>query len=391
MQRTTLIVAAFMGFASAAFSVPTVPQDDAQVIERVRERPLDANARELRTMRQALSKNPQDITLATRMARRYIEEARSQADPRFLGYAQASLNPWWSQPRPPDAVLVLRATIRQSTHDFDSALADLSQVLKTAPANGQAWLTRATILQVKGEYTEAQRSCEPLEKLAPLFISATCSAGIAAMTGQAEQSYKRLREIAQSNPAASEAEKIWVETALAEIATRLDLRAQAEQHFKRAMQSGAADPYLKSAYADFLLDLARPAEVVRLLAADTRIDGLLLRLALAEQVLGTPTAENRIAQLRARFDAANARGDRVHQREEARLHTQLLKDPRTGLRLAQANWDVQKEPADARVLLEAALAASEPAQAKPVVAWMRKNQVEDANLTRLVRRIEQLR
>lgn len=388
-----LILAALFnaGVASVACSAPYVPQDGAEVLERLRERPLDASARELRALRQALARDPHNVALAARIARRYIEEARAQADPRFLGYAQAALSLWWSQARPPDAVLVLRATIRQSNHDFDSALADLSQVLKTAPMNGQAWLTRATILQVKGEYAEAERSCEPLAKLAPAFVSATCMAGVASMTGSAEKSYRQLHETLQKNVTASDAEKIWVETALAEIATRLDLRAQAEQHFKRALQYGAADPYLKGAYADFLLDAGRPAEVVRLLAADTRVDGLLLRLALAERALGTPQAAAHIANLRARFDAASARGDRVHQREEARFNTHLLGEPAAGLRLAQANWGVQKEPADARVLLEAVSAAGEWAAARPVIDWMRKNKVEDANLERLVRRIEQAR
>lgn len=388
-----LIVAALLGtaIASTALSAPYVPRDDAEVLERLRERPLDAVAGELRAMRQALARDPQNVALATRTARRYIEEARARADPRFLGYAQAALLPWWSQARPPDAVLVLRATIRQSNHEFDSALADLSQVLKAAPMNGQAWLTRATILQVKGEYAEAERSCEPLVKLAPPFVSATCMAGVTSMTGQARESYRRLRAVLEGNPAASDAEKIWVETALAEVATRLDLRAQAEHHFKRALQSGAADPYLKGAYADFLLDAGRPTEVVRLLAGDTRIDGLLLRLALAEHALGASGTAGRIANLRARFDAAGARGDRVHQREEARFNTHLLGEPAVGLRLAQANWAVQKEPADARVMLEAAIAAGEPAAARPIIDWMRKNRVEDANLERLAQRIVQTR
>jgi predicted Zn-dependent protease len=390
MRAMTLAAAALMCVSVAAsFGAPYVPKDGSEVLERLRDRPLDTSARELRTLRQALGRDPDNISIATRMARRYIEESRAQGDPRFLGYAQAALRPWWTLSRPPDAVLVLRATIRQSNHEFESALGDLSQVLKTSPANGQAWLTRATILQVKGEYVEAERSCEPLARLAPQFVSATCVAGIESMTGQAEKSYRSLQEVTQRNPAGSDAETVWMETALAEIATRLDLRSAAEGHFKRALQRDAADPYLKAAYADFLLDAGRPGEVVRLLSADARIDGLLLRLALAQQALGSPDAARNVANLQARFDAARARGDRVHQREEARFNTQLLKQPREALRLAQANWTVQKEPADARVLVEAALAAGERAAAQPVVDWMRKNKVQDAALQRLIRRIEQ--
>lgn len=384
-----LLIVVLEAFVSrASWAAPTVPADGSVVLERLRERPLDAAARELRALRRELALAPTDVALATRVARRYIEESRQQADPRFLGYAQAALSPWWSLPQPPIPVLVLRATIRQSSHHFDDALADLSQVLKAAPTNGQAWLTRATILQVKGDYDEAARSCQQLSQLAPPYITATCLAGVASMTGQADAGYQLLLRTLEQNPAASAAERVWIETALAEIATRLDRRTAAQGHFTRALQNNAQDPYLKGAYADFLLDAGRPQEVIRLLTADTRIDALLLRLALAEQALGAPELQARIATLRSRFDAARARGDRVHQREEARFQTELMKQPAEALKLAQANWAVQKEPADARIFLEAALAAGDRKAAQPVIHWMDVNKVEDAALSRLVQRLQ---
>lgn len=387
----TIVIALMAGGSLAPHSraAPFVPQTGTEVLERLRDRPLDASARELRQLRAELARDPQNLALATRMARRYIEEGRTQGDPRYLGYAQAALRPWWAQPQPPTPVLVLRATIRQSNHEFDAALEDLARVLKAAPNSGQAWLTRATVLQVRGEYAEAARSCEQLSRLAPEFVTATCLAGVASMTGQAETSYRLLVRTLQSMPSASPAEKVWIETALAEIAVRLGRQDAAESHFKQAFKSSTPDPYLKGAYADFLLDAGRPAEVVRLLAADARVDGLLLRLALAEQALGASELPARVANLQARFDAARARGDRVHMREEARFYSELRKQPAEALRLAQANWVVQKEPADARVLLEAALAASDRAAAQPVLDWMRENKVEDAALARLAQRLQQ--
>jgi hypothetical protein len=61
--------------------------------------------------------------------------------------------------------------------------------------------------------------------------------------------------------------------------------------------------------------------------------------------------------LGARFDASRARGDVVHRREEARYWLSLRDDPSRAHALAKANWDVQKEPWDARILREAADAA----------------------------------
>ena len=88
-------------------------------------------------------------------------------------------------------------------------------------------------------------------------------------------------------------------------------------------------------------------------------------------------------QLRDRFTASRLRGDRVHLREEARFALHLLNDPATALKLAQENWLVQKEPADARILLEAGLAAHDAAAASGVKDWLEISRVEDVQLSRL--------
>jgi hypothetical protein len=63
------------------------------------------------------------------------------------------------------------------------------------------------------------------------------------------------------------------------------------------------------------------------------------------------------AELAARFDATRRRGDTVHRREEARYALEVENDPARALGLARANFAVQKEPADARLLADAARAA----------------------------------
>ena len=52
-------------------------------------------------------------------------------------------------------------------------------------------------------------------------------------------------------------------------------------------------------------------------------------------------------------DVFVARGERVHLREEARFRLRLLDDAQAALPLAEENWQIQKEPADSRLLDEA--------------------------------------
>jgi len=368
---------------------PFVPASDNQVLERLRTTPLTLADRELRALRAQNRQHPDDLATALDVARRLIEKSRTEADPRHLGYAESALGLWWDEPQPPIEVLLLRATIKQSQHDFTNALADLELVIRLASRNGQAWLTRATILTVMGQYSEARRACLSLAQVAPGFVALTATASVICLNGESERGLVLLRNTLAGNSAASVTEKLWALTVMAEVATRRGQAADAEEYFKRASALGRRDPYLLGAYADFLLDQGRARDAANLLENETRADGLLLRLALTESALvpRPPDFDAHVATLRARFEAGHLRGETVHQREEARFNLHLLKQPQPALRLAQANWQVQREPADARILLEAALAAGDPAAAKPALDFIRTNRLEDVALTKLANQL----
>jgi hypothetical protein len=114
---------------------------------------------------------------------------------------------------------------------------------------------------------------------------------------------------------------------------------------------------------------------------------LLLRYALALHSLHDPDAAVEIDALAQRFAAAAMRADTVHQREHSRFALQLQNNPQEALRIAELDWAVQKEPADVRVYLEAAVAANDPAAAAPVLQWLKQNNVEDAALTPLLAKL----
>jgi len=373
---------------SVASAEPYRPTDDTQVLERLSFKATDPVARELDTLRTDLRRNPRNLESAVELATRYIEQGRSEGDPRFLGQAQAVLSPWWSEPTPPPAALLLRATIRQNAHEFNEALADLDKVLATQPTNAQAWLTKASILQVQARYDDARRACQRLARLAASHVLLGCLGDIAGVTGQSAKSRELLREVFY-NPGLSGRERIWIATILAETAARTGAIREAEESFTDAFKVGIKDQYVLGAYADFLLDQHRYQDVMSLLQSETRADGLLLRLALAEQALKSPSFRRHTAELDARFAAARERGTTVHVREEARFTLILQHDAQRALPLAQTNWNVQREPADARILLESALAAGNRSAAQPVLDWMKSTRVEDFHLQQLAKQIQE--
>ncbi|MFZ6741922.1 hypothetical protein ACO0LC_01675 [Undibacterium sp. JH2W] len=364
-----------------AQATPFIPGSGKQVLEQLPAR-TDPAQREFAQLRKRLAEKPGDVLLAAQLTQAYINAARNDGDPRYLGYAQAVLKPWWSLPNPPVTVLVLRATILQSTHQFPQALADLNSVLKQDRNNAQAWLTRATVLQVQGQFAQAKASCMHLYPLAPELVTLTCLHNIGSLNGDAANSYlalgtayKKYQQDAD-NDAGS---KIWVSTLLAEMAARLGDARAADSWYQTALALATPDSYLLASYADFLLDQQRPSEIIKLLKDKTRVDALLLRYALALQAQKSPLLAGQISLLDQRFDAAVLRGDTVHQREQARYELHLKKHPAVALKLAQSNWDIQKETADLRILLEAA-AAHKPQAAAPALAWLKKNKLQDLTL-----------
>jgi len=373
---------ASLSIAVGASAAPYLPTDDAQVLEHLPGRNT-TQYRELKALQSAAARQPEDLSRAAPLAAAYIRASRTEGDPRFLGYAQAALGLWWKDPNAPTQALVLRATILQSSHQFDAAVADLDRVSQRDPRNAQAALTRATVLTVQGKYAQARKDCDHLFAMAPQIYATICVAAIDSVTGKSAAAYESLQQALTSLPRTDGTALAWGETLLGEIAHRRNDPA-AERHFRAAMNAAGRDIYLLGAYADWLLDQRRPADVVALLQNETRVDALLLRLALAQKMLNRPEAAASIETLRARFDASHARGDTVHQRENARFEFALGNDPRSALPYALANWQVQREPADIRILAEAAVATNDVAGFAQVKRWLAETRLEYGALTVLV-------
>ncbi len=370
----TIALIVFGGSAHSLRAAPFVPNEDAQVLERLAERNTP-QYRQLKVLQAALARAPGDMSRATALAAAHIRIARQEGDPRYLGYAQSALAPWWRDPNAPTPVLVLRATIRQSLHDFDAAVADLGTALRREPWNAQALLTRATVLTVQGKYADARADCATLAQAAREIYVIVCIAAIDSVTGKARLAADSLTRALSMLPRNDAATRAYAETMLGEIAHRLG-DASAQAHFAAALQADPRDLYLIGAYSDWLLDQARPADVVPLVIKETRVDPLVLRLGLAQQALQRPEAAATIGALRAQFDASRARGDVVHRREEARFELHLDRNPGKALALARDNWRVQREPADLRILAQAAAATSDADALATVRRWLAETGLE---------------
>ena len=392
----TLSVTFWVTFAlltTEVHAAPFVPASDLTILERLSTTPGESARlnQSTRAMRATLARDPKNVDLAVRMAQLYVSRSRSESDPRLLGQAQAALGTWWSQAEPPVPVLLLRATIRQSLHDFSNALRDLDQAVRREPGNAQAWLTLATVQQVTGNLAGAADSCRKVAPLAPPLIGITCLASIDGSQGRAAKAYDALNNAMVASGATgrdSGGVRGWALTLQAELAERLARPAEAERLYLASLAIDPTDAYTVAAYADFLIDAGRAADVLKLIPADTRGDVLLLRRAIAAKLAGAVDAAQLAQELGQRFNASRARGDRVHLREEARFELAVKSDPNNSLVLARDNWGVQKEPLDARIALEAAIAARQPKAVADVLAWIESTQLQGEKLAQLAAQLK---
>lgn len=133
------------GWAGHAGATVVTPTRDDEVIETLPA--VSANRAEDRRLRQQLGANPGDAAVAVQLARRYLDHARKEGDPRYAGRALAALQAWPTADAAPDEVLLLLATLQQFLHDFDASARNLERLVKRQPRLRWPWGRRRRLLR----------------------------------------------------------------------------------------------------------------------------------------------------------------------------------------------------------------------------------------------------
>jgi tetratricopeptide (TPR) repeat protein len=368
-------------------TTPYTPANAAVVLQLVPPT-TDPRVRHFERLRVDLRQHPDDADKAVALAIAYIDYGRSTGDARFLGLAMAVIQPAMQQPVPPISVLLVHATIQQSRHFFDDSRTELLQILKRAPDNAQAWLILSSIATLQGDDPLANDACVHLANASSDLMGIICTASLRSVTGHVEQAYALMSMVENPGPKAPPAIRAWIEGLMADTAARIGKPALADAHYKSALQFAPGDNFLLADYGEFLLDQGRANEAIALVQGDRQSDTSFLVLVSAENALGLPAAKADAAEMDARFQSMDQRGDHLFLREQSSYMLHVKHDPADALVLAQQDWKVQRAPKDVRAYLEAALAEHNPATAKPALDFIAKTHLSDITIDPLVAQVQ---
>lgn len=364
------LVGVICPLVAAASERDFTPTDRADVIEKLAPRgaPLSAMT---------------DPALAARAARDAISLAREQADPRFLGRAQAILARWWDQPHATPEIATLQATILQNRHEFGAARQVLKRVLTqpASPALAQAWLTLASLDRLEANYPAALAACAQVARSGAAFHAQACSAETLSLQGKraiAQQSFDQL--MAKAPDAGTQA---WILSLYAEHLERIGDNDLALRQYLSSLQL-APDVYTALAAADLLLHRGEAARAIAVLAGQPDSDAILIRRTHARKLLKDPAWLKLDALLKERFAALDARADEqaAHARERALYHLWIDGDKPAALRFAQLNLAQQREPVDWWLALKSAEQAGQARDIAGLLEALRQTGLQDVRLTR---------
>jgi len=374
MRYKNVLVLLGLLHVTAIGAKPYIPESKTNVLLEVSQQQDGIIAALTRRIQQ----DKDDLATVNELAAAYIGLARKNADPRYFGYAKALLIPYVSAVsihKDNIGLLLNWADIQQTLHQFDAATNTLDRIVLLDPKTPRAHLMRASIRQVKGDYRGALTDCTALIGQTSMLVITSCITQIKGNTGALEMSYKTLSQQLFRHQYDDNPEKSWAFSILADMAMRLGKTKAADRYFRQALAFQTEDYFVLAAYADFLLLSGNNKAVIQLLSDYLFVDALLLRYCIANQRPDRPESavkndhNRRVIELESRYLAGEKRGNLGHLKDRALFLLKLKFDPVAALQLASLNWQTNKEPVDALVLLECALANSDYEVLASLRAW----------------------
>ena len=366
------LLAAITAAAQAAAGDRFVPADPRFIVADVRQAVPDAALRALIGRWRA---HPADEVASVALAQGFLERARRLREPMFVGRAEAVLATVVARKSASTTAQRLYAETLQYRHDFSAAEALLGTVLGAAPTDSAARAQRASLRLVRGDFAGARADCARLLAGggAGQAIALACLAQVHAASNRLEQG-RALLAAYPAPPARDAALRAYWLTVRGELFERANQLDRAIADYGAALTLEPQNDSIRATLADALLARGERHDARELLNVERPGLALLVRRAAC-----TSGAEREALrkQSAAWLALEAARGDSIHAREAALLALDGG-DAQAALASAQANFRMQKELTDVRLLARSAVAAHDARARQQLEQWLRSTGYRDA-------------
>jgi tetratricopeptide (TPR) repeat protein len=329
----------------------------------------------LRKLRAALQKDPRNETLAVQYVEQCLRLQEQTADDRLPALAMSALGPWWTESTAPIRIRLFKAILLQRRHDFAGAQRELEELLQIRPNDSEILRFRCAIFLVQGKYEQARSLSFRLLQTGSSPFTFALLANLASLSGNTDSAVallaKQLQAVENKYPAEETAAAF---STLGELCERSGNYEQAAEAHAKALTLQPLNLFYRAALADCHLRAGKVGEVIPLLRTRTDIPMMLqLRYVEALKQMEHPDFPAERLKLRQYFSLLREEGNTIHQRELARYLSRIEGDHAKAFEAARNNWNLQKEPVDAELLLEAAQGAKQLNRADEVTGWILKH------------------
>lgn len=353
----------------------------------------------LRALDKAWRAQPQNLPAALAYARAVFTLGLTEGDLRWYGSAKASLTPWWTAADLPAEAYFLRGLVKQGFHDFQEGLQDINRAIALEPARAEFWSWRFALHLLLADMTAAQKDIDEIGRLFGSEEAQVYRAVLFYRTGQPLPAVALLSQAIRSVNHQDASSQDWLGFHLGEAHRVAGQPAKALAVWGQRLKASPQSHLIRLSLADLLNQQGQYRQALTIATSATgggnvqnntasMTDALLMQAVLASRGLKDPDERRLASQLEARLQSQALRQEALIERPKLIYQIAYGRDVKAGLALSIDNWQLQKEPPDAVLFVQVALALGQARAAEPVVNWADKTGYTDPQLSPLLAQLK---
>ena len=351
-----------------------------------------ASVASLRELDKAWRANPRDLPSAMAYARAVFIVGLSEGDLRWYGSAKAAMAPWWNSTDLPAEAWFVRGLIKQGFHEFNAGLLDINQAIALEPGRAEFWSWRFALHLLLADMGAARQDANEMEKLFGREEAQVYRAVWRYRSGQALAAVGTLKASVRLPRFQDAFSQDWLGFHLGEAHRVAGQSEAAVAVWSARLKASPGSHLLRLSLADVLNQQGRHAQAKTVAMAkqstSALTDALLMQALLASRGLKDADEKRLASHMDARLKSQALRQEALIERPKLIYQITYGQDMAAGLALSVQNWQLHKEPPDAVLFAQAALALGLAREAEPVVKWAEQTGYTDTQLAPLIEQLK---